>query len=94
MGLSNTGEERFLNEYAKVLINMETRNLWKFVLASKVVNPFYMCPWNPFYRETKGFLHSDNTLESKEYSRCEHVQECPLHSVICGANFTFLHAGD
>jgi hypothetical protein len=27
VGLSNTGEERFLNEYAKVLRNMETRNL-------------------------------------------------------------------
>jgi hypothetical protein len=28
----------------------------------------YTCPHAPFYRETKGLLHSDNTLELKEYS--------------------------
>jgi hypothetical protein len=28
----------------------------------------YTCPRAPFYRETKGLLHSENTLESKEYS--------------------------
>jgi hypothetical protein len=29
---------------------------------------FYTCPRAPFYRETKGLLHSKNTLELKEYS--------------------------
>jgi hypothetical protein len=36
--------------------------------ASKVVKSLYTCPHAPFYRETKGLLHSENTLESKEYS--------------------------
>jgi hypothetical protein len=27
---------------------------------------FYTCPHAPFYRETKGLLHSDNTLELKK----------------------------
>jgi hypothetical protein len=29
---------------------------------------FYTCPRAPFYRETKGLLHFENTLELKEYS--------------------------
>jgi hypothetical protein len=29
---------------------------------------FYTCPRTPFYRETKRLLHSENTLESREYS--------------------------
>jgi hypothetical protein len=28
----------------------------------------YTCPRAPFYRETKRLLHSENTLELKEYS--------------------------
>jgi hypothetical protein len=28
----------------------------------------YTCPHTPFYRETEGLLHSDNTLELKQYS--------------------------
>jgi hypothetical protein len=28
----------------------------------------YTCPHTPFYRETKGLLHSENTLALKEYS--------------------------
>jgi hypothetical protein len=28
----------------------------------------YTCPQNPIYRETKGLLHSENTLELEEYS--------------------------
>jgi hypothetical protein len=32
------------------------------------VNPFTRALAPPFYRETKGLLHSENTLESKEYS--------------------------
>jgi hypothetical protein len=34
----------------------------------KGCEPLYTCPRAPFYRETKGLLHSENTLESKEYS--------------------------
>jgi hypothetical protein len=29
---------------------------------------FYTYPHAPFYMETKGLLHSENTLELKEYS--------------------------
>jgi hypothetical protein len=45
----------------------ETKNLLKAAQASKVVS-FYTCPHAPFYKETKGLLHSESTLESKEYS--------------------------
>jgi hypothetical protein len=38
----------------------------------------------------KGLLHSENTLETREYSLCEHVHECLLHPVICGADFIHL----
>jgi hypothetical protein len=48
-------------------------------------------PSNPFYREAKGLLHSKITIESKEYSKCEHIQECLLHLVIC-MKFTNLQA--
>jgi hypothetical protein len=34
----------------------------------KSCEPFYTCPRAPFYRETKRLLHSESTLESKEYS--------------------------
>jgi hypothetical protein len=34
----------------------------------KSCESFYTCPHAPFYRETKGLLHSESTLESKEYS--------------------------
>jgi hypothetical protein len=34
----------------------------------KSCESFYTCPGGPFYRETKGLLHSENTLELKEYS--------------------------
>jgi hypothetical protein len=33
----------------------------------KSCESFYTCPHTPFYRETKGLLHSENTLELKEY---------------------------
>jgi hypothetical protein len=47
----------------------------------------YTCRQAPFYRETKGLLHSEITLESMEYSKREHIHECPLQPVICGTNF-------
>jgi hypothetical protein len=34
----------------------------------KSCEPLYTCPCAPFYRKTKGLLHSENILESKEYS--------------------------
>jgi hypothetical protein len=34
----------------------------------KSCESFYMCHRAPFYRETEGLLHSDITLELKEYS--------------------------
>jgi hypothetical protein len=34
----------------------------------KSCESLYTCPHAPFYREMKGLLHSENTLESKEYS--------------------------
>jgi hypothetical protein len=34
----------------------------------KSCESFYTCPRAPFYREAKGLLHSENTLESREYS--------------------------
>jgi hypothetical protein len=51
-----------------------------------------MCPRTPFYREAKGLLHSEIVLETKQYSKCEHVQECLLYPVIYGTNFTYLQA--
>jgi hypothetical protein len=34
----------------------------------KSCESLYTFPHTPFYRETKGVLHSENTLESREYS--------------------------
>jgi hypothetical protein len=34
----------------------------------KSCESLHMCPRVPFYRETKGILHFEITLESKEYS--------------------------
>jgi hypothetical protein len=46
----------------------ETKNPLKTALASKVVNSFTCALTPPFYREMKELLHSESTLESKEYS--------------------------
>jgi hypothetical protein len=58
---------------------------------SKVMDLFTSAP-TPFYRETKGLLHFDIALGSKEYSKLEHVYECLLHPVIYEANFRYLQA--
>jgi hypothetical protein len=34
----------------------------------KSCESLYMCPRAPFYRETKGLLNPETTLESREYS--------------------------
>jgi hypothetical protein len=86
-GPPNTNGVGFPNKYMKVCKSAETRNLPKSVLASKVVNPFTCALEPPFYKETKELLHSEINLESREYSKCEHVHEHLLHAVICGTNF-------
>jgi hypothetical protein len=67
MGGPNT---RFPNEHKKARKSEGTRFPRKSVSASKVVNPFTRALEPPFYRETKGLLHSEITLEFKEYSWC------------------------
>jgi hypothetical protein len=57
--------------------SLETGNLRKFVLAQKLWIPLHV-PLNPFYNEMKELLHSEITLQSREYSKCEHIHECPL----------------
>jgi hypothetical protein len=39
----------------------------------KSCESLYTCPRAPFYKETKGLLHFEIVLESREYSWCEHV---------------------
>jgi hypothetical protein len=46
----------------------ETKNLLKDYFSLKSCEPLYTCPRASFYRETKEFLHYENTLELKEYS--------------------------
>jgi hypothetical protein len=47
--------------------------------SSKKSDSVYTCPCAPFYRETKGLLHTDNTLSLREYSYCERIQDCLFH---------------
>jgi hypothetical protein len=62
----------------------------KACTCTKSCGHLYTYPCAPFYRETKGLLHFENTLESREYSQCEHVHKRLLHPVIYGANFIYL----
>jgi hypothetical protein len=62
----------------------------KGCIRLKSCEPLYTCTRPLFYRETKGLLHSEITLRSKEYSKQEHAHECLLHLVTCGANFRYL----
>jgi hypothetical protein len=82
MGPPNTSEGIITNKYAKVIRNTKTKNLRKSILAQKLWISLRV-PSSPFYRETKGILHSKIALESKEYSKCEHVRESLSHPVIC-----------
>jgi hypothetical protein len=88
-GPPNTNGVRFPNKYTQVCKSAESRNLRKSILASKVVNPF-TCAL--VHREPKGLLPSEITLESREYSKCEHLHERLLHLVICRTNFIYLQA--
>jgi hypothetical protein len=67
----------------------ESPKVWFHLKSCKTL---FTCPRTTFYSETKGLLHFKITLESREYSTCEHVQKCLLHYVIFGANFTYLQA--
>jgi hypothetical protein len=64
----------------------------KACVRHKSCESLYTCPRAPFSRETKRLLHSEITLKLKEYSYCEHIQECLLHPVIREANFIHLQA--
>jgi hypothetical protein len=86
----NTESGKLKNKHVKVLESLGTKNV-KPDFSSKVVTPLYV-PSDPFYRETKGLLHSKLPLRSKEYSKWEHVHECHLHPVIHEANFRYLQA--
>jgi hypothetical protein len=46
----------------------ETKYLPKTALASKVVNPFTHALAPPFIGRRRDFLHSENTLDFREYS--------------------------
>jgi hypothetical protein len=81
-GTPNTNEERYPNEYAKVLKNVETRNLQKSVLTSKVVNPFTRALEPPFIGRRRDFYIPRLTSNV-----------CLLHLMICEANFTYLQVG-
>jgi hypothetical protein len=55
----NTGEENTRTfKFGTQFTKEEIENLRKTAHASKVVNTF-TCPHAPFYRETKGLLHSE-----------------------------------
>jgi hypothetical protein len=60
-------EHKNKNRSAQVM-KEETKNLWKHVLASKVVNPFTRALAPPFIGRRRDFLHLENTLWSRVYS--------------------------
>jgi hypothetical protein len=64
MGSPNT---RHKNECTKVEVSEGTRNP-RVCFLLKSCESLYTCPLAPFYTETKGLLHFEITLESKEYS--------------------------
>jgi hypothetical protein len=69
IGSPNTREESKQTVTLEAQMTQEeTKDVQKTALTSKVVNPFTRALAPPFYRETKGLLQSENTLESKEYS--------------------------
>jgi hypothetical protein len=61
----NTRTTRLKVQFAK---DRETKNLQKTALSSKVVNAFTRAHAPPFIGRRRDFLHSETTLESKEYS--------------------------
>jgi hypothetical protein len=67
MGSPNT-RERKMNTFNYTDDARGDKESPKDYSSLKSRESFYMCPHAPFYRETKGLLHSENTLELKEYS--------------------------
>jgi hypothetical protein len=63
--------EREIKQQARsraVTMQKETENLPLVAQISEVMNPLTRALAPPFYRETKGLLHSENTLVLEEYS--------------------------
>jgi hypothetical protein len=63
----NINKKKLKNIRKKKSENAETRNLRKPDFLLQSCEPLYTCPRTPFYRDTKGLLHSEITLESREY---------------------------
>jgi hypothetical protein len=51
----NTRNEELENEHAKELKNLETKNLWKPIFSSKVVNSFSRALGPPFIGRWRDF---------------------------------------
>jgi hypothetical protein len=69
VGTPNTRERErvlitFKHRVRALRDNSSPGRLHKFQRSESI----YTCPRAPFYRETKGLLHSQNALELKEYS--------------------------
>jgi hypothetical protein len=61
----NMYEKKLKNTFMKKFKNSETRNLRKSVFLLQSPEPLYTCPSVPFYRETKGHLHTDIASDLK-----------------------------
>jgi hypothetical protein len=82
----NTSEVRFENKHK----NPETKNLWKPVFSSKVVNPYICAPRPPFIGKQRDFYILKLPLDLREYSKWKHVHICLWHLSIHGANLRYL----
>jgi hypothetical protein len=67
-GSSNTREREFLTRSSTPLECGETVIPSVDCTSSQKSESVYTCPRAPFYRETKGLLHTENTLSLREYS--------------------------
>jgi hypothetical protein len=63
----NICKKKLKNIRKKESENVEIRNLRKPDFLLQSCESLYTCPRTPFYRDTKGLLHSEITLESREY---------------------------
>jgi hypothetical protein len=93
MEAPNTRSGILKNKLVKELENLEKKTP-KVCTLLKSCEPLYTCSRAPFYIEMKRLLHSEITLGTKEYFKWEHVHECLLHPVICGANFIHLETNN
>jgi hypothetical protein len=64
----NTKERRSSNTFDRSQNRRIDRILHRKLKFSIVIHTFTRALAPPFYRETKGLLHSENTLELEEYS--------------------------